>query len=63
MITRKAALLVWDFLEFFYGTFGVRLQAPIEFFYPDFGPWLFERMMGIKGERMDEATKNQENKT
>lgn len=39
----------WDFFEDFYKMTGLRAQAPIEFFYPSFGSWLFGKMIGVKG--------------
>lgn len=28
---------------------GLRWQAPIEFFFPTFGPWLFRKVIGFDG--------------
>jgi hypothetical protein len=43
---------IWNFCEDFYHMTGLRAQAPIEFFFPDFGPWLFSKMIGTKGEEV-----------
>lgn len=43
---------IWDFTEDFYFLTGLRIQAPIEFFFPEFGPWLFGKMIGVKGKRL-----------
>jgi len=43
---------IWNFTEDFYRMTGLRAQAPIELFFPHFGPWLFGKMIGIKGTRI-----------
>lgn len=40
---------IWDTFEFLYRFTGLNWQRPIEYFYPDFGPWLFGKMIGSKG--------------
>lgn len=45
---------VWNFCEDFYRMTGLRVSAPIEFFFPDFGPWLFGEMIGVKGKKISE---------
>lgn len=45
-------VFIWDTTEFFYSATGLRLQKPIEYFFPNFSPWLFGKMIGIKGEKI-----------
>lgn len=45
----KPYKLLWDLFEFMYRITGLRWQAPIELFFPHFGPWLFGKMIGAKG--------------
>ena len=52
-------VFIWDTTEIVYKYTRIRIQAPIELFFPDFGPWLFGKMMGnegmeIKNEKQDE---------
>ena len=42
------ATQVWDVIEGTYSLTGLRIQAPIEFFWPSFAPWLFGKMIGSK---------------
>jgi len=46
-------VMIWDFTEWFYKVTGFRVQAPIEIFFPDFGPWLFGKIIGKKGEEIE----------
>jgi hypothetical protein len=49
---------VWIFTENFYKWTGLRIQSPIEWVFPDFSPWLFGKMIGFKGEKIeDESTR------
>jgi len=43
-------LFIWETFEILYRLTGLRWQTPIEFFYPNLGPWLFGKMTGLKGE-------------
>lgn len=45
---------IWETTEIVYKYTGLRIQAPIEYFFPDFGPWLFGKMVGVKGVRINE---------
>lgn len=45
----KYYAMIWNFGEDFYRMTGLSVYAPIEFFFPDFGPWLFGKMIGVKG--------------
>lgn len=40
---------VWDSLEIIYKYTRLRPQVIVEYFYPEFGPWLFGKMIGVKG--------------
>jgi len=46
---RQPWKFIWDFCDDFYSFTGFRIQAPIEWFYPQFSPWLFGKMIGVKG--------------
>jgi hypothetical protein len=39
---------IWNFCDEFYALTGLRIQAPVEWVFPDFGPWLFGKMIGAK---------------
>ncbi len=41
--------IIWDFTEWFYQLTGLRCQTPVELFFPNFGPWLFGKMINQKG--------------
>lgn len=45
-------MFIWDTLEIVYKYTRLRIQAPIELIFPDFGPWLFGKMIGVKGTRL-----------
>lgn len=45
----KFWLFIWNFFDDFYALTGLRLQAPIEVFFPGFCPWLFGKLVGVKG--------------
>lgn len=53
MVMNKFYKFIWDFTDDFYAFTGLRIQAPIELFFPDFSPWLFGKMIGVKGKRID----------
>lgn len=44
---------IWDSLEILYKYTKLRPQALIEVFYPDFAPWLFGKMINVKGKRIE----------
>jgi len=44
----KFYAFIWNFCDDFYGMTGLRVQAPIELFFPSFGAWLFGKMVGVK---------------
>lgn len=46
--------VIWDFTEWFYSLTGLRIQAPIEWFWPEFGPWLFGKMIGSKPVKVED---------
>lgn len=46
-------VFIWDTFELLYSVTGLRWQRPIEYFYPEFGPWLFGKMIGVKGKRIN----------
>ena len=39
----------WDTIEIVYKYTGLRIQAPIEYFWLEFTPWLLGKMIGVKG--------------
>jgi len=43
---------IWDTTEIVYKYTGIRIQAPIEWFFPNFGPWLLGKMIGCNGEEI-----------
>lgn len=43
---------IWDTFEILYKITGLRWQAPIELVFPEFGPWLFGKMIGQKGTKI-----------
>ena len=47
-------VFIWESLDLFYSITGLRLQKPIEYFYPNFGPWLFSKIMGKEGTKIDD---------
>jgi len=42
-------VFLWDSFDLFYMVTGLRAQSPIEIFFPEFGHWLFGKMIGRKG--------------
>lgn len=48
----KFYAFIWNFVEDFNRMTGLKIQAPIEFFFPEFAPWLFGKMIGAKGTRI-----------
>lgn len=49
----KFWLFIWELFEDLYKFTGLRWQAPIEYFYPDFCQWMFEKIAGCSGTRID----------
>lgn len=47
-------VFIWETFEILYKITGLRWQVPIEYFYPDFCPWLFGKMIGVKGKKYNE---------
>jgi hypothetical protein len=47
-------MIVWETTEIVYKYTRIRIQAPVEYFYPDFGPWLFGKMIGTTGIKIKE---------
>lgn len=45
-------VFVWETFELLFKFTGLRWQVPIEYFKPDFGPWLFGKMIGRKGHKV-----------
>jgi len=47
-------VFIWDTTEIVHKYTGIDIAAPIEYFYPNFSPWLFGKMIGIKGVKIKE---------
>jgi len=47
---------IWDSFDLFYSITGLRAQVPIEYFYPNLCQWLFAKMTGIKGVRVEKKS-------
>ena len=46
---------IWDTTEIVYKFTGCRIQTPIEIFFPNFSPWLFGKMIGVKGIKIKDS--------
>lgn len=47
-------VFVWDTFEILYDLTGLRWQTPIEYFFPNFGRYIFGKIIGQKGEIVSE---------
>lgn len=56
MVTMKYNIwiFIFDSFDLFYKLTGFRLQSPIEVFFPNFCPWLFGKVIGKEGVKLND---------